>query len=98
MKKKLVPILFVVASTILAVFCFLILPDNVITQFSSNGAGVNKMPKLGAIAIPFILVLIGALFSMTEKTNRQGKVKAMIISIAGFTVYAFLIIVNCLVF
>jgi hypothetical protein len=92
MTKK-IAIILVVMSFILAVISFIVLPSSVITQFSLGSENVTKMPKVAAIAIPFLLGTVGGLLSFFSK-NYQTKNKTLIISAVGILIFIFMIAVN----
>ena len=62
MKKSLIlPSICIFAGIALTVISFIVLPNNVVTQFSIGGGGVTTTPKILAVAISAVIAIGGGL-------------------------------------
>ena len=93
-KQKIILIGIILLSVILAVVSYIVLPDEVIIQISTNG---NKTgPKLVGILIPFCLTAVGVIISFLNLQD-NGKInKGLIIAAIGIGIYILMLIINLL--
>ena len=107
MKKYALEITLMVLTAVLAAVSFILLPEEVVTQFSATGE-LNKKPKLIALLIPGALGIFGAVASMESKSHSMeskshtmksetkgasGK-KFLIVSFAGVALLVITLCVN----
>ena len=92
MKKKWISILFVAVAIGLGVISWLLLPDVVAVQVGIDGKISNTLPKVLAVAIPFVVSVVGSVMNLTgkEETNKKG----YILSVAGIAIMVLSLLVN----
>lgn len=92
--RKIVPYVLIAVSAALAVISFLVLPDEVIIQFSV-GAGANTIaPKLLAVLIPSAIGIGGAVFGLLAGENEKSWTKSIVASVVGVIVFIIMLAVN----
>jgi hypothetical protein len=92
MKSKLLPILLMIVSVVLAVVSFLLLPDTVITQFSATNP--TTMPKPFAVAIPTALGVIPSLLCVLGKADAKKSNTYLLLSGVAVLVFVVMLVVN----
>ncbi|MGE4485180.1 MAG: hypothetical protein AB7C97_08725 [Oscillospiraceae bacterium] len=85
MKKSttIVAVCLIAVSVILAVISFLILPDMVTVQVTFSGGAGNTMPKLFAVALPFVISIIFAVIYCRKDDNKRY----LFLSLLGIAIY-----------
>lgn len=91
MRNKLLPIILLVATGVLALVSLLLLPETVVTQFSVGSSDVSTMPKLLAVLLPTALAGGGAAASLLD---RGGSAKPLVVSAVGILVFVIMLAVN----
>jgi FtsH-binding integral membrane protein len=92
MKTKLLPIVLMIVSIALAVISFILLPDTVITQFSSSNPTTLAKPL--AVAIPAAVGVIPSLLCLLGKADEKKTNSYLILSGVGIVVFIIMLIVN----
>ncbi len=93
-KQKIVALIFLMLTGVLAIVSIIVLPDTVITQFSPGTSNVSTQPKWLAILLP---TAIGAGFSlMSLGSNAEGtsNYKCLFASGVGVAVFVIMLFVN----
>jgi cytochrome bd-type quinol oxidase subunit 2 len=93
MKSKILPIVLLVATVVLAVVSFLLLPDTVITQIGGNRNSTMSRPM--AVLLPSLLGVIPSLLVLFGKEDERRKTY-LILSGAGVLVFIVMLLVNLL--
>ena len=88
-KGMLLSILLTVASLIICIISFIVLPDTVITQVKLDGTPSSTMPKMIAILVPFAITLIGPISYCIKKEK-----KYFLVSAIGIIVEIVMLVVN----
>lgn len=92
--KNIVAVILLIASAVLAVVSWLVLPQTVVTQISIGGSGTSSMPKIVAIAFPFTLSAGAAGGALLAKENDEAKNKSLIVSAVGIVIFIIMLAVN----
>ena len=92
-KNKKIAIALIVASVILGAFGFIVLPENIITQFNSSG-GVNTMGKIPALIVPLLISIIPAILSMNLDESDERSKKYLMGSVLGILILLVMIGIN----
>ncbi len=95
MVKKLIPIILIVFTIIMAAISYIILPDTVVVQITMGGKNGTTMPKLIAILLPASIGLVGGGLLLTVK-EKTARIRAWVLSIVSIVVYIFTWVVNLL--
>lgn len=93
-RRNVIPITLIVASIILAVVSYVILPQNVMIQFSVGSSGNTYVPKIVAILLALLLGVGGAIAEIIMKEDVRAKRKCLVVSIVGVFVFIFTLVVN----
>ncbi len=93
--RKLIAIILLVTSVVLAIVSGIVLPETVITQISTSGSDPSTMPKWVAIILPTVLGIGFAVAAFMEKAERKTTAKYIFISAVGVFVFIVELIVNC---
>lgn len=94
MKNKILPIIILVLSVVLAIVSYIILPETVITQITLNSLNPTTMPKIIAILIPFALSTGFSVVSLLQKENSENKTKFLLVAVIGILVYFIMMVMN----
>lgn len=95
LKKYLLPSLLILITITLAILSFIILPDQVITQFGFGGSDSNTVvSKPLAIIIPTLIGLGGSIPLLFKKENEELNIKSIILPLVGILVFILMLIVN----
>lgn len=86
-RRNVIPITLIVASIILAVVSYVILPQNVMIQFSVGSSGNTYVPKIVAILLALLLGVGGAIAEIIMKEDVRAKRKCLVVSIVGVFVF-----------
>ncbi|MCI7607397.1 MAG: hypothetical protein MSS69_11675 [Spirochaetales bacterium] len=92
-KNKKIAIALIAAAVVLAIFGFIALPENVVTQFSTSG-DVNKMGKIPALAIPFLITTVFSVLSMNLEEGDERSKKYIMGAVLGILLFFIMIGVN----
>ena len=92
-KNKKIAIALIVASLILGAFGFIVLPENIITQFNSSG-GVNTMGKIPALIVPLLISIVPAILSMNLDESDERSKKYLMGSVLGILILLVMIGIN----
>ncbi len=92
-KMKIAAVALIIASIVLSIVSYLLLPQTVVTQLSFDG-NATTMPKLLAIAIPALLGIGCSIAFLVTKNEGKSKNKLLIVSGAGILVFAIMLAVN----
>ena len=92
--KNIVAVILLIASAVLAVVSWLVLPQTVVTQISIGGSGTSSMPKIVAIAFPFTLSAGAAGGALLAKENDEAQNKSLIVSAVGLVIFIIMLAVN----
>ena len=92
-KNKKIAIALIVASLILGAFGFIVLPENIITQFNSSG-GVNTMGKIPALVVPLLISIVPAILSMNLDESDERSKKYLMGSVLGILILLVMIGIN----
>ena len=92
-KNKKIAIALIVASVILGAFGFIVLPENIITQFNSSG-GVNTMGKIPALIVPLLISIVPAILSMNLDESDERSKKYLMGSVLGILILLVMIGIN----
>ena len=92
-KNKKIAIALIVASLILGAFGFIVLPENIITQFTSSG-GVNTMGKIPALVVPLLISIVPAILSMNLDESDERSKKYLMGSVLGILILLVMIGIN----
>ena len=92
--KNIVAVILLIASAVLAVVSWLVLPQTVVTQISIGGSGTSSMPKIVAIAFPFTLSAGAAGGALLAKENDEAQNKSLIVSAVGIVIFIIMLAVN----
>lgn len=88
---KTISIVLIIATIILTIVSFILLPETVITQISTSGSKPTTMPKLFAVGLPALLGIGGGAFHFFDKSHNS---KFLVVSAAGVVVFVVMLIVN----
>ena len=89
-KEKMIGMIIIGISTVLAVLGYILLPEVMIVQIGFDGEASNTLPKIPALLIPFAISTISSIFYMkSESTNRTKNLLFAILGIiiAGFSFF-----------
>ncbi|MGN1190903.1 MAG: hypothetical protein ACI4SL_10980 [Candidatus Ornithospirochaeta sp.] len=92
-KNKKIAIALIATAVGLAIFGFITLPENVVTQFSTSG-DVNKMGKIPALAIPFLITTVFSVLSMNLEEGDERSKKYIMGAVLGILLFFIMIGVN----
>lgn len=96
-KRKVIAIIFMCISVILAIVSFFMLPDKVVVQVSIGDSAVSTLPKMGAIALPTAIGVVFGFISMAIKEDNRSSVKCLIASGVGVFMFLVMLLVNCII-
>lgn len=94
MKKNVkLGIALITAAVVLTLFGFFTLPENIVTQFNMSG-DVNKMGKIPALAIPFLITTVFSILSMNLEEGDERSKKYFMGAVLGILLLLIMIGVN----
>ena len=93
--SKIIAIILLIVSVVLAVVCVIVLPQTVVMQISISGSDANTMPKWGAILLPTVLGIGFSLTVLLDKELKGSAAKSLFVSAVGIIVFIFELVVNC---
>lgn len=91
MKHKLLPILFLTATVVLTVVCYLILPDYVVMQVTLDGGSGTTLPKIAAVLLSAVLGAVGAVMQFSGAENRS---RGVVVSAVSLVIFAASLLMN----
>ncbi len=91
--QKIIAVALLIALTALAVVSFVLLPDTVITQLSFGGGAATTMPKIAAVAVPYVVGAVLALICLFGSEPGR-KNTYLIVSAVLVAVMAVMLVVN----
>ncbi|MCH4206964.1 MAG: hypothetical protein LKF79_01770 [Solobacterium sp.] len=95
MKKSLIlPSICIFAGIALTVISFIVLPNNVVTQFSIGGGGVTTTPKILAVAISAVIAIGGGFLAVSNVDDSSKCRRSMLVSVIGIAVFVVMLIIN----
>lgn len=92
--KTILSLILVIISIGLAVSGYIILPEQVVIQFSIGTSGNSTAPKLLAILIPTAIGVGGAVASLFSGDGEKSYGKSLLVSVVGIILCIFMIAVN----
>ena len=84
MDRRFVFRMICLAALIFAVVGYIALPDVVVMQRGFSGEVTNTLPKWAALAIPFVITVVGA-FSFRSSVLRERQQRSIVIVAAGIS-------------
>ncbi len=91
-KEKVIGLVIVAVSVILAVVGFIVLPETLIVQIGLDGQASNTLPKIPALLIPLALSTVFSVLYM--KDNAEKKSRNLIVAVIGVVVAIVMFVVN----
>lgn len=92
-KNKVIGIALIIAAVFLAIFSFIVLPEDVVVQFNISG-NANKIGKIPAILIPsFITIFFSSMFIGNGERDERNK-KNLLGALLGLIIFFVMIGVN----
>jgi len=91
-KEKVIGIVIIAVSVILAVMGFMVLPETLIIQIGLDGQASNTLQKIPALLIPFALSTVFSILYL--RGNGEKKSRNLIVAVIGVIVTIIMFVVN----
>lgn len=91
-KEKMIGLVIIAVSVILAVMGFMVLPETLIVQIGLDGQASNTLHKIPALLIPFALSTVFSILYM--RGNGEKKSHNLIVAVIGVIVAIIMFVVN----
>lgn len=92
MNRKIVGILLTLAAVGLGICSWFMLPEVVAVQVSFDGNVTNTMPKLFAIAVPFVMTVAGS--AMNASTKEPKDIRGLVFAVIGIAIQGINLLLN----
>lgn len=88
-KQKILMAVLIVAALLFAGAGYFLLPDVLIVQITSSGAGGRTLPKLPGLLIPLIVTVVFAL-----RYGKSGESRSLLVAVIGLLADVVMFVAN----